>query len=218
MKKILIALLLVTCAQVWADDQNDEVLKVSEMFGHQIGSHLETPMISLDLDSVVAGIRKGANGEEAPMSPEEYDETLSKIQARVEEAMAAENLQAAEEFLAGNKQVDGVVELVEDKLQYVTRAQGEGDAVAEDGTPLLHFSGRFIDGTVFSASEEEPIAFHLPETLEGFRKGIAGMKVGEQRTLFIHPDLAYGEMGVLPPNSLLIFDVEIVSLDGSSAD
>ena len=50
----------------------------------------------------------------------------------------------------------------------------------------------------------------LDETIPGFSKGIIGMKEGEKRTLYIHPDLAYGVNGNLPPNSLLTFEIEIV--------
>lgn len=50
----------------------------------------------------------------------------------------------------------------------------------------------------------------LDETIPGFSKGIVGMKEGEKRTLYIHPDLAYGVNGSLPPNSLLTFEIEIV--------
>lgn len=222
MKKWVIALFVVgailLAVSAAKKEESDEIVRISEAFGHQIGSHLETPMIALDVDAVVRGVRSGAKGEQSPMSPEEYDEAIAAIQEQVQVALSKENLQQAEEFLASNSKVEGIVELVPQKLQYITRAEGAGGVVEEKSTPLLRFSGRFVDGTPFSASENDPIAFYLPETLEGFRKGVAGMKVGEQRTLYIHPDLAYGEEGVLPPNSLLIFDVEVVSLEAESGD
>lgn len=50
----------------------------------------------------------------------------------------------------------------------------------------------------------------LDETIPGFNKGLIGMKEGEKRTLFIHPDYGYGTSGYLPPNSLLTFEVELI--------
>ncbi len=56
----------------------------------------------------------------------------------------------------------------------------------------------------------------LDQTIQGFNLGIAGMKEGEKRRLFVHPELGYGTTGHLPPNSLLIFDIEVVKADNSA--
>jgi len=68
---------------------------------------------------------------------------------------------------------------------------------------------------VFGSSEETggPITIPLDQTIPGFSKGLVGMKEGEKRRLFVHPDLGYGTMGQLPPNELLIFDIEVVKAD-----
>ena len=50
------------------------------------------------------------------------------------------------------------------------------------------------------------------ETIPGFAKGVDGMCVGERRKIYIHPALGYGKVGYVPPNSLLIVDVEVISL------
>ncbi len=61
--------------------------------------------------------------------------------------------------------------------------------------------------------EEEPREIHLSETIEGFSKGVYGMKEKEKRRIYIHPARAYGITGWhVPPQSLIILDVELVSV------
>ena len=58
----------------------------------------------------------------------------------------------------------------------------------------------------------------IKQSIPGFAKGMLGMKEGEKRVLYIHPELAYGLTGQLPPNSLLIFEVEIVKANSSLSE
>src|SRR5262249_32953701 len=90
--------------------------------------------------------------------------------------------------------------------------EGTGPAVESHSSPKIHYTGKYQDGTVFGTSEEMggPITIPLDQTIPGFSKGITGMKEGEKRRLFVHPDLGYGTTGQLPPNELLIFDIEVV--------
>ncbi|GAG61576.1 unnamed protein product [marine sediment metagenome] len=117
-------------------------------------------------------------------------------------------------FLKENKKHDGIITFSE-QLQYKVVKEGTGPAVVKEATPLIHYKGKLIDGTIFADSYEskEPISLPLAQTIAGFNSGLVGMKEGEQRMLYIHPDMAYGVDGHLPPNSLLIFDVTIVKAD-----
>lgn len=101
--------------------------------------------------------------------------------------------------------------------------QGTG-AIAENGNTVhMNYTGKLEDGTVFDSSVDpkfghvEPLEFQLGAgmVIQGWDKGILGMKEGEKRTLTIAPELGYGERGagnVIPPNATLIFDVELVSI------
>jgi len=193
-------------------EQQIDLQKVSEAFGHFIGRNLKTPGVNFDLDQVIKGMREGAAGKPAPMSDKEYEQMMSAIQENAFKVLSQENLKAANEFLAKNKGETGVVEIEPTKLQYKVEKQGSGDVVGPHSSPQIQYTGKFIDGTVFNSSTEAggPVTIALDQTIKGFSLGIAGMKEGEKRRLFIHPDFGYGTSGHFPPNSLLIFDVEVV--------
>jgi FKBP-type peptidyl-prolyl cis-trans isomerase len=107
---------------------------------------------------------------------------------------------------------------LEDGLCYVEHEAGNGPEAEKGDVVEVDYTGKLTDDTVFDSSEERgPIEFTLGigQVIEGWDKGIAGMKVGGSRTLTIPPELAYGEAGyppTIPPNATLVFDVELVSI------
>ena len=189
-----------------------DIQKVSEAFGNFIGRNLKAPGVSFDLDSIIKGMRDGYAGKPSPMSDKEYEAMMGKIQQQAFKQMTTENLKAANEFLDKNYKADKVVVVVPGKLQYVINQEGTGAVVEPNFAPQINYVGKFIDGTSFGSSKDAggPITIPLDKTIPGFSKGIVGMKEGEKRTLYVHPDLGYGTTGHLPPNSLLIFEIEVV--------
>lgn len=201
-----------TSTQENKDLDKAEMTKLSEAFGHFIGRNLTTPGINFDLDALIKGIRDGAQGKPAPMTDQEYEQKMAVLQSQAYRKMSEENLKAAETFLNDNAKNAQVIQLIPGKLQYEELESGHGEIVKESGTPQIQYVGKFLDGKVFSSSKESGGAITIPldHTIPGFSKGLVGMKEGGKRRLFIHPDLGYGTSGHLPPNSLLVFDVEIV--------
>lgn len=193
----------------------ENIQLISEAFGNFIGRNLNSPGVQFDLESIIKGIRNGASGKPSPMTDQEYEQAMHKLQEKAYETLSKDNLSAANEFMKLNAQKEGVVQIEPGKLQYTTLTEGHGDVVAAHSTPLIQYTGKYLDGTVFGSSKEVggPIAIPLDQTIPGFSKGLLGMKEGEQRRLFIHPDLGYGTLGNLPPNALLIFDIEVVKND-----
>lgn len=198
-----------------SSDEKSEAIdmkKLSEAFGHFIGRNLKSPGLSFDLENIIKGIREGAAGEPAPLSDKEYEEMMAAVQEKAFKDMSNTNLKSANDFMIKNNQAPQVVEIVPNKLQYIILKQGNGETVEPHSSPKIHYTGKYQDGTVFGTSEEMggPITIPLDQTIPGFSKGIVGMKEGEKRRLFVHPDLGYGTTGQLPPNELLIFDIEAV--------
>lgn len=190
----------------------DESRKLSEAFGHLIGKSLHAPGFTFDLESIVRGIRDGAEGKESPLTPEQYEELLVRVQEHAYNEFAATNRKEADTFLAENAKAGHVVELEPGRLQYVILQPGEGSVVENHSAPLIHYTGSYLDGTVFGSTEQlgEPIAVPLDNTIPGFTRAIIGMKQGEKRRIYVHPDLGYGAESQLSPNALLVFDVEVV--------
>lgn len=201
-------------------EEKEDNARLSEAFGNFIGKNLNSPGINFDLEHLITGIRKGAKGEPSPMSEEEYETALAAAQEKAFQEIAKDNLKKAETYMKEKSTDKNVVQLEPGKLQYEILTKGTGAAVVEHSVPQVHYTGRLIDGTVFGSSEgmPSPLSIPLDQTIPGFSKGLLGMKEGEKRRLYIHPEIAYGMSGQLPPNSLLIFDVEIVKANAKPAE
>ena len=102
-------------------------------------------------------------------------------------------------------------------LEIKNNIEGYGVEILNHSKIKVHYIGTLEDGTKFDSSYDrgEPFSFQigLRQVIEGWETGIIGMKVGGKRTLIIPPELGYGERGageLIPPNSTLIFDIEII--------
>jgi FKBP-type peptidyl-prolyl cis-trans isomerase len=94
---------------------------------------------------------------------------------------------------------------------------GSGAAVPAGGRVECHYTGWLTDGTQFDSSRTsgKPIVFGLNQVIKGWQEGIPGMTPGSVRRLIIPSDMGYGARGyppVIPGNSTLVFEVELVSV------
>ncbi len=192
-----------------AQAEEESFDQVSEAFGHLIGKNIDTLGIKFDLKKVIKGLQDSSEGKIAPMSESECIQAISSAQEKAFKSQAIENLKKAEDFLNKNSKAENVVTVEDGKVQYKIEKTGNGEEIKEHYSPLIRYVGKYLDGTVFGASKEDEM-ISLDETIAGFSKGLLGMKEGEKRTLFIHPDYAYGTSGYLPPNSLLTFEIDLV--------
>jgi len=110
-------------------------------------------------------------------------------------------------------------EVMDNGLSFKIITVGTGE-IAESGKSVtVHYTGTFEDGRVFDSSVErnQPFVFQLGagRVIQGWDLGVVGMKVGEKRILRIPSDLAYGTRGaggIIPPNTDLVFEVELLSI------
>jgi FKBP-type peptidyl-prolyl cis-trans isomerase len=118
----------------------------------------------------------------------------------------------------GPTKVTGPGTTLADGLQYWDMKVGSGDIAAPGKMVSVHYTGWLTDGTKFDSSRDrgQPFSFILGtrQVIRGWDEGVAGMKVGGQRQLKIPPALGYGASGVgpIPPNSVLVFDVELLDV------
>ncbi|MGF1465771.1 MAG: FKBP-type peptidyl-prolyl cis-trans isomerase [Sandaracinaceae bacterium] len=104
-------------------------------------------------------------------------------------------------------------------LQMEDLVVGEGDEAVAGKQVSVHYTGTLTDGTKFDSSLDrgQPFGFQLGagRVIQGWDQGVQGMKVGGKRKLTIPPEMAYGERGfppVIPPNSTLVFEVELLGV------
>ena len=105
-------------------------------------------------------------------------------------------------------------------LQIIDVTEGTGDEVPQGATITAHYTGALVaDGTIFQSSHDfgDAITFPLNGVIAGWTQGVPGMKVGGVRRLVIPAALAYGTSSPaanIPPNSDLVFDIELVAIEG----
>lgn len=196
------------------EDGKIDLQKVSQAFGHLIGKNLDSIGFEFDMTEVIKGMKDSIAGKESPMNETECVQAISLVQEEVFQKTATKNLDEANSFMTKNAKEEGIIVLEKDKLQYKIEKQGEGTVVEKYFSPMIRYSGKFLDGKVFGTSQEDEL-ISLDETISGFSQGIVGMKEGEKRTLYIHPELGYGTSGYLPPNSLLVFEIEVVKANAT---
>ncbi len=190
--------------------------------GHNFkGSGIDT-INPQDFADGVAAVYYGAaprlSYDEAKKIINEYFTALQKKQEEQAAAMADVNAKAGADFLLENgKRVE--VKTTASGLQYEVLEEGEGAQPQPGDQVTVHYTGKLIDGTVFDSSVDrgEPATFGVTQVIPGWVEALQMMKAGAKWRLFIPSALAYGPQGaggVIGPNQSLIFDVELIAVNG----
>ena len=199
-----------------------EDAQIAYSLGVNIGQNLQSQGLldNVELDTFMVGMLDAIGGE-VRMDEEDMFAAIQLFQQRMaqqQQAALTESTAASVEFLANNASQEGVVTL-ESGLQYMILESGPdgGASPAVTDSVLAHYHGTLIDGTVFDSSvdRDEPAQFGLSQVISGWTEGLQLMSVGDKWRLFIPAAMAYGEASptpTIPPNSALIFDVEIIEI------
>lgn len=192
------------------------VAKISYALGYEVAN--QTPP-ELDIDSFVTGVRAGHARAKPAYTEEELQKAYAEFQQEMQNKQLESNKQAqssSDNFLTENKSKAGV-KTTASGLQYLTTKEGTGKQPQATSVVKVHYTGKLVDGTVFDSSVQrgEPIEFPLNQVIPGWTEGLQLMKEGGKATLYIPSNLGYGAQGVpgtIPPNSTLIFDVELIEV------
>lgn len=194
--------------------------------GFSAGEQLGDQGGDIDLDQLVSGLRDAFTGEEGRMTAEEMQATRMEFQqalAATAMGLASEegaaNEAAGKAFLAENAEKPGVT-VLDSGLQYEVLGEGDGASPLATDEVTVHYHGTLIDGTVFDSSVERdtPATFPLNQVISGWTEGLQLMKVGSKYRFFIPAELGYGprDQGEIGPNSTLVFEVELLAINGQS--
>jgi len=203
--------------------------KASYAIGMNIGKNLKRDSVEVDPAVLYRALKDALAGNKLLLTDDEAKAALTVLQTEVRakeeaklKAAALENKKTGEAFLAANKTKEGVVTLPSG-LQYKVIKEGTGPKPAAEDTVLCHYRGTLVDNTEFDSSYKrgEPLKIPVGGVIKGWTEAIQLMPVGSKWQLYIPSDLAYGERGApgspIGPNSALIFDVELISIEPKAA-
>ncbi len=208
-----------------ADDKKapeGERAKESYTLGYRLGSNLRLQEVDIDFDVLVSAMRSGLAGEKPALSVQDMNaivkelrkKTLVRTNRKFEE-LAALNLGKSKVFLAENKAKEGVITLPSG-LQYKVEKEGSGPVPKATDHVVVSYRGFLADGLEFDSTGKRggSTAVTVKGVIKGWTEALQMMKTGSKWRLFVPPELAYGKrrFGRIPPNSLLIFDLELLSI------
>ncbi|MGE4583092.1 MAG: peptidylprolyl isomerase [Sphaerochaeta sp.] len=183
------------------------------VFGHVVeGQKVVDAIEQGDTIKKVEIVRVGEQAKAFQVSRERFTEYVIAAEEKNKKRQAKE-LEKLEKELK-NRWPDAIV--TDTGLRYVVKKSGDGKKHPSYGQKVtVHYTGSLLDGKVFDSSVRRgsPAQFAIGEVIEGWNEALITMSAGEQRTLIIPPELGYGTMGypgVIPPNSYLVFEVELI--------
>jgi len=236
MKLVLIAgLTMGLMAAAFAADDSKLVStpkgKMSYAVGAEMGRNITNYMIELDPEAMAAGVRDAVAGHKGLLSDPDATAAVNDFRTQMQakrmeqqkmmqeknKVAGEKNKKEGEDFLAKNKTQEGV-KTTASGLQYKVLKQGTGKVPTASDKVVVHYRGTLIDGTEFDSSYKrgEPAKFGVTQVIKGWTEALEMMPIGSKWQLFIPANLAYGENGrpSIPPNSTLLFDIELIGLDG----
>jgi FKBP-type peptidyl-prolyl cis-trans isomerase len=226
---LTVILCMAAAAPLLAGDTNalaDDRSKASYALGMMLGHNWQQQGVDVDLDLVLRGIKDEQSGGATLLTPQEaqnmlkeFQQTVAANRAKMQAELASKNRTDGAAFLERNKNQPGIVTLP-DGLQYKIITPGTGATPTPNDIVTVNYRGTFIDGTEFDSSAKagHPAQFPVGGVIHGWTEALLQMKTGSKWQLFIPSELAYGEKGHpgIPPNSVLIFEVELLSVQSPS--
>lgn len=191
--------------------------KINYSLGYELGEDLRRDNLEAVPEVLLKGVADGLSGARPAVRTSERRAAVGAIKAK----RAEENLEQSRAFLAENAKKEGVTTL-ESGLQYKELQPGEGKTPALDSRVTVNYRGTLIDGSEFDSSyaRGNPAKLDVKRLIKGWREGLLLMKEGAKWELYVPPELGYGKAGRdkrIPPNSALIFEVELLTVSPAPA-
>jgi FKBP-type peptidyl-prolyl cis-trans isomerase FklB len=213
--------LFASCGQLGGSKKdvtlNNELDSVSYAIGIDIATNLKkNGFDDINSDAIAQGFSDMFAGVEPKISEEDANRYVMNYFERIRTRKSDANLKEAENFLTENGKKEGV-QTTASGLQYKIIQTGNGPIPTETDMVKVYYKGTLINGKEFESTEENnPAQFRLNGVIKGWTEALKLMPAGSKWTLYVHPNLAYGNR---PPqgsniesNSLLIFDLELLEV------
>ena len=235
MKKIIFPILLLTPVFLQAADQAEpqpapaqpaavqedpaERMKMLYSLGFLLGDNLKRQLVLDNEDDYKAlsqGMRDSLLNKKAQTDIEKYKPQIIQKYQEDAKKISAKREAEQQEFLTNFQKEKGVKTLDNGALIKLSKP-GKGKNPKADSTVKVHYTGTLIDGTKFDSSRDRGEAFstRLTDVIPCWTKAVQQMKPGARAQVVCPPETAYGNrpVGQIPPNSALVFDVELVEIE-----
>jgi FKBP-type peptidyl-prolyl cis-trans isomerase FklB len=202
--------------------------KISYAIGLNVGKAMKRDAVDVDPDILTRAIKDVFSDAKLLLTDQEAQTILTALQGDLrkkqevqQQQLAETNKKEGDDFLAANKTKEGIVTLPSG-LQYKILQEGTGPKPTAADTVTVNYRGSLLNGTEFDSSFKrgQPASFSVGQIIKGWTEALELMPVGSKWQLFIPPDLAYGLRGAGPsigPNSTLVFEVELLSIQPKAA-
>ncbi len=202
--------------------------KESYALGMNVGKSLKKDGVDIDPRIVARAIADTLAGSKTLLTDEEARTALMTLQSDVRKRQTAQtdavgqtNKQEGDAFLAANKNQQGVTTLP-DGLQYKILKEGEGPKPTAADSVVCNYRGTLLNNKEFDSSYKrgQPATFPVSGVIKGWTEALQLMPVGSKWQIVVPPDLGYGARGAgadIGPNSTLVFEIELLSIQPKDA-
>ena len=225
---IVLLMIAISCSNsekvVETPQLTDYMDTVSYSVGVDIGKSFRLQEMDINPEVMARGLSDAFSDKETALTDEETQSTLIKFrqefqekQREIAQRKAQETAIAEEAYLAESASKEGVVSLPSG-LQYKVITPGDGPSPLTTDKVKVHYKGSLADGTIFDSSYDrgQPTSFTVSGVIKGWTEALLLMQVGSKWELTIPSKLGYGARGSggkIPPNSTLLFEVELLGIE-----
>lgn len=192
---------------------------ISYCLGLTLGNSMKKGGVDhLNSDLFIIAINQVYKGDSVKFNQTKINELLQNYFVSIQKSKKDKNLNAGKDFLEKNKSTKGLV-VLPSGLQYLVLKEGTGPKPKLSDTVTVNYHGTLIDGRVFDSSvdRKEPIQFPIDKLIPAWKEALPLMSVGSKWKLFVPSELGYGENpnpnGIIEPNMVLVFEIELLSID-----
>ncbi len=192
--------------------------QVSYSLGVNIASSLKNQGFNdLNLDVFNQAIADAIGNKSLQIDAAQGGKILNDYFEKIQASKHSKNVEEGAAFLKENGTKEGVITLASG-LQYKILTAGNGPKPTATDKVTTHYHGTLINGTVFDSSVErgQPATFPVNGVIGGWIEALQLMPMGSKWQLYVPSDLAYGARGaseLIGPNTTLVFDVELISIN-----